>query len=314
LNQALKVVSLFDGISCGRVALERAGYAVSSYIAFEIDKFARAITRHNYPDTEHCGDVLQADFSKYTGYDLLMGGSPCSFWSIAKKGREVDKTGMGWKLFMAYVEAVRIVKPRFFFYENVKSMPANIKAYISEELGVEPILIDSALVSAQQRKRLYWTNIPNVFQPQDKGILLRDIIDSGVTYTDKAHCMVASYQGAVIWNSLERGQRTMIFEPVEQFTLKDKAQTLCAHFYKENVKSLIKRRKHGFLVADEIVQTDSVVGSPVRVGIIGTGGQGSRIYSVHGKTITLMGTGAGAARKQACTKLTCRTGIISSAS
>jgi DNA (cytosine-5)-methyltransferase 3A len=96
LNPALKIVSLFDGISCGRVALERAGYAVSSYIAFEIDKYARSISRYRYPDIEHHGDVLDADFSHYAGYDMVMGGSPCTFWSIAKNNREVDKNGTGW--------------------------------------------------------------------------------------------------------------------------------------------------------------------------------------------------------------------------
>jgi DNA (cytosine-5)-methyltransferase 3A len=338
LHQSLKVVSLFDGISCGRVAIERAGYAVSSYIAFEIDKFVKAVSRYNYPDIEHHGDVLDADFSRYAGYDLVIGGSPCTFWSIAKANREVDKSGMGWKLFMAFVEAVRIIKPRFFLYENVASMPQSIKAYISEELGCEPIMINSALVSAQQRKRLYWTNITGITQPEDRGILLKDIIDSGLSYVDKSHCITARYAGAHIKNSLERGQRTMIFEP---FALKDKTQTLCAQFYKENVNSLIKRNKQGLMVAQELensavgeigaalrtrsdengrfkrlevrgdgklnalttVQTDSVICTPVRVGSIGKGGQGNRIYSVQGKTISLMSNGGGRGAKTGLYKI-----------
>jgi DNA (cytosine-5)-methyltransferase 3A len=196
LNKSLKVLSLFDGISCGRVALERAGYAVSIYEAFEIDKYARAITRYRYPDTIHHGDVMDADFSKFAKHDLVIGGSPCTFWSIAKTGREVDKNGIGWELFMRFVEAVRIIKPRFFLYENVASMPSNIKAYISEEFSCEPVLINSALLSAQQRKRLYWTNIQGVTQPEDKGILLKDILESGVSYINKSHCMTATYSGA----------------------------------------------------------------------------------------------------------------------
>ena len=161
-TKCLKVVSLFDGIACGRVALERAGYAVSEYHAFEIDKFARAVSRHNYPDIVQHGDVLDFDFFGFAdkGISLVMGGSPCVHWSCAKSSnREVDKNGMGWTLFMRFVDAVRQTKARHFLYENVASMPANIKAYISEELGVEPVLINSALVSAQHRKRLYWTNI-----------------------------------------------------------------------------------------------------------------------------------------------------------
>ena len=244
---------MFDGISCGRAALDRAGIGVSEYAAFEIDKYARAINRYNYPDTVHYGDVLDADFTRFKGYDMVMGGSPCTFWSIAKTNREVDKDGMGWQLFMRFVEAVRLIKPRFFLYENVASMPPTIKAYISEEFGCEPVFINSALVSAQQRKRLYWTNIEGITQPEDKGIMLRDIIESGLSYVDKSHCMTANYNGAHIQHSLTRGMRTMIFEPVGlPVAVKDKSQTLCAQFYKENVKSLISRNKHGFIVAEEV--------------------------------------------------------------
>jgi hypothetical protein len=245
----LKVVSLFDGISCGRVALERAGHTVFSYHAFEIDKYAKAVSRYNYPDIVQCGDVLDADFTQYAGTDLVIGGSPCTFWSIAKANREINKNGIGWKLFMRFVEAVRQIKPRFFLLENVASMPGNIKVYISEELGCEPVMINSALVSAQSRKRLYWTNITGVTQPEDKGILLKDILESGIPYQDKSHCLTASYDGAVLWNSLGRGQRSMVAEPI---TVKDKSQTLLAQFYKENANSLIKRNRHGLIVAESV--------------------------------------------------------------
>ena len=178
----IKVVSLFDGISCGRVALDRLGYTVSHYEAFEIDKYPRSISRYNYPDISFHGDVMDADFAQFKGYDLVMGGSPCTFWSIAKANREIDKKGMGWKLFMQFVTAVREICPQYFLYENVASMPKNIKECISEEFGCEPILINSALVAAQQRKRLYWTNIPNIKQPADKRFLLYDILESGLAY------------------------------------------------------------------------------------------------------------------------------------
>ena len=192
-NEGLKVVSLFDGISCGRVALERTGHAVSSYTAFEIGKYARAISRYNYPDIQQHGDVMEANFTKYAGANLVMGGSPCTTFSIAKNSRETDKNegGIGWQLFKRFVEAVRIIQPQYFMYENVASMHKNIRQYISNELGCEPVLINSALVSAQHRKRLYWANIVGdmgITQPEDRGILLKDIIDSGMADYEKFYC------------------------------------------------------------------------------------------------------------------------------
>ena len=322
MNPSIKVVSLFDGISCGMVALDRAGIAVSSYEAYEIDKYARAISRYNYPDIRQHGDVLEADFAPFVGYDLVMGGSPCTFWSIAKTNREVDKTGMGWKLFMGFVNAVRIIKPRFFLYENVASMPPTIKEYISDELGVEPVLINSALVSAQHRKRLYWTNIKGITQPEDRGVLLKDIIDSGLTCRDKSYCIDACYYKGESSKRLDNqsGKRQMVYEPV---ALVDKSQAILATIYKENAFSMVKRGKTGLIIAQEIgaalrtrsdsngrfkrlevrgdgklnaittTATDCVVCSPVRIGSIGTGGQGHRVYSVQGKTVTLMANGGG---------------------
>jgi DNA (cytosine-5)-methyltransferase 3A len=215
LIKPLKILSLFDGISCGRLALNLAGIPIDEYAAFEIDKYAIAISGFNYPDIRQHGDVMAADFSLFKGFDMVIGGSPCAFWSCAKGGgREVDKAGIGWLLFSKFVEAVRIVRPKWFFYENVASMPATIKRYISEEFGAEPIAITSALVSAQQRKRLYWTNIPGVEQPEDKGILLQDILGSGLSATEKSYCLTARYGGAEIRNTLERKQKSMVFEPI----------------------------------------------------------------------------------------------------
>ena len=133
----LRVVSLFDGISCGHVALERAGYDVSYYAAFEIDKYAKAISRYQYPNIKHYGDVMYADFTQFTDIDILIGGSPCQKFSIAQsKSRETEKGGIGWELFMKYVEAVRIIKPAYFLYENVASMHKNMRQYITEEEAV----------------------------------------------------------------------------------------------------------------------------------------------------------------------------------
>ena len=208
----MKVLSLFDGISCGMVALQRAGIPVERYVAYEIDKYAVQVSEKNYPSIEHCGDVFDGDFTQYKGFGLLLGGSPCTFWSIAKVrwGREVTPDGMGGKLFMEYVRALRESGCRYFLYENNYSIHKDIKDFISKQLGVQPITINSALVSAQVRKRCYWTNIPNISQPEDKGILFKDIIEDGLVWKDKAYCVLCSYNGAVIWNTLKRCQRSMV--------------------------------------------------------------------------------------------------------
>lgn len=174
----MKVLSVFDGISCGRIALERAGIPVECYSAFEIDKFAVQTSTKNYPKIQHFGNVFEGDFKAFRGYDLLLGGSPCTYWSIANRGRETTADGEGFRLFMQYVRALKDVKPKYFLYENNHSIHKNIKDEISKHLGVQPIMINSALVSAQQRKRCYWTNIPSITQPEDKHILISDILET----------------------------------------------------------------------------------------------------------------------------------------
>lgn len=189
----MKVLSLYDGISCGRVALDRAGIPVERYVAYEIEPSAIFISTKNYPDIEQCGDVTNADFTKYRDFDLLIGGSPCTNWSCAKnhtakvKKEKFINEGIGWELFMEYKRALDEAKPRYFLYENNYRISQNIVDAITDALGVEPIMIDSALVSAQRRKRLYWTNIPDVTQPTDRGIFLKDIYipDESLTRTDE---------------------------------------------------------------------------------------------------------------------------------
>lgn len=211
----MRILSLFDGISCGRVALDRAGIAVEDYAAFEIDRFAVQTSAKNYPDIRHFGNVFEGDFTQFKGCDLLLGGSPCTYWSIAKRNRETTCDGEGFKLFMQYVRALNEARPKYFLYENNYSIHQNIKDEISNKLGVKPIMINSALVSAQQRKRCYWTNIPGITQPADKGILLNDIIDpEAVGWNKKSYCMTANYAGATLRNTLERHQRTMVAVPV----------------------------------------------------------------------------------------------------
>ena len=176
----MKILSLFDGISCGRVALERAGIPVEAYYASEIDKNAMAISSKNYPDIVQIGDVRNIPTNSDWGFDLLIGGSPCQDLSIIKsktrKGLDGEKSNLFWE----YVRILNEVKPKYFILENNFSMRDEARDIISEALGVQPIMIDSALVSCQDRKRYYWTNILNVAQPEDKGIVLGDILENGV--------------------------------------------------------------------------------------------------------------------------------------
>lgn len=176
----MKVLSLFDGISCGMVALERAGIPVERYVAYEIDQNAIKISQKNYPQIEHCGDVTTAEFAQYQGFDLLLGGSPCQSLSIVQSKTRKHLDGKS-KLFFEFVRAFKEVKPKFFLFENVASMNEESKQVISELLGCEPIFIDSADFSAQTRERLYWTNIPvDVLCDIKRKVVLGDILQTDV--------------------------------------------------------------------------------------------------------------------------------------
>lgn len=175
----MKVLSLFDGISCGRVALERAGIPVERYVAYEIDKYAIQISKKNYPHIEHCGDVTTADFTQYQGFDLLIGGSPCQSLSIVQSKTRQHLDGKS-KLFFEFVRAMEEVKPKYFLFENVASMNKESKQVISELLGCEPIFIDSGDFSAQERPRYYWTNIPVNMDYKKSTAVLADVIEDKV--------------------------------------------------------------------------------------------------------------------------------------
>lgn len=182
----MKVLSLFDGISCGRLALERANLPVEKYDAFEIDRYAIAVSQNNYPDIVQHGDVFNGNFKQFKGYDLLLGGSPCTYWSVAKKERETTADGEGFRLFMEYVRALEASECRYFLYENNFSIHQNIKDEISEKLGVQPIMINSALLSAQNRKRCYWTNIPMFHNRKIREFCLRIFLKAALLGRIKA--------------------------------------------------------------------------------------------------------------------------------
>jgi DNA (cytosine-5)-methyltransferase 3A len=175
----LKVLSLFDGISCGMVALERAGIPVERYVAYEIEPNAIKISKKNYPQIEHCGDVTTADFTQYDGFDLLIGGSPCQSLSIVQSQTRQHLDGKS-KLFFEFVRAKKQMQPKYFLFENVASMNEESKQAISKCLGCEPIFIDSADFSAQERPRYYWTNIPVLLNQTKSNAALADILETDV--------------------------------------------------------------------------------------------------------------------------------------
>ena len=239
----MKVLSLFDGMACGMIAMQLAGMEVESYDAYEIDKYAIKTAQHNFPMIKEHGDVFGADFTQYDGVDFLIGGSPCTYWSIAQtKNRETVASGMGWELFSQYVRALHEAKPKYFIYENNKSMSKAIRASIDEAFGFEAVLINSALVSAQNRQRLYWVGKRNpdgtysqvpVEQPVDKGILLRDVLDSGVAWNEKAYNLTTRCCGAIPEDTLKRHRHTMVAEPIEPRRVAQRGR------YPENLKSRI---------------------------------------------------------------------------
>lgn len=187
--EGLNVLSLFDGMSCGQLALQRAGIKVNQYYAAEIDKYAIQVTQKNFPNTIQLGDVTKVKGSDLPKIDLIIGGSPCQGFSFAGKGLNFEDERS--KLFFEFVRLINECKPKYFFLENVK-MKKEHELVISQYMKVAPIEINSALVSAQNRVRLYWTNInekpyglfgdmmADIPQPKDKGILLKDILESDV--------------------------------------------------------------------------------------------------------------------------------------
>lgn len=220
----MNVLSLFDGISCGQVALERANVQVEQYFASEIKEDGIKVTMENYPKTIQLGDITKINGSDLPTIDLLIGGSPCQNLSIAmakqhRKGLEGDKSS----LFYEYYRLLEEVKPKYFFLENVGGMSNKDKAIITELLGVQPIRINSERVSAQLRNRLYWTNIPNLNQPEDKGIKLNDILVDGWSNREKARCLLES-DSRPLTNPLKMfhryystGFNTLIFKSKEHY-------------------------------------------------------------------------------------------------
>ncbi len=250
----MRVLSLFDGIATARYALEKAGIDVDVCYASEIDKYAIKVALKNYPDIIEVGDVRSLSGKGFENIDLIIGGSPCQDLSIAKRKRKGLK-GSRSALFWEYVRLLKEVKPKYFILENVASMPKQDKEIITSTLwGIKPVMIDAALVSAQQRKRLFWVGKKDgdmyrqvyIPQPEDRKIRLKDVLlDNAWTDRDKSLVITATYSRACPQDYFLHSNRQLVFT------------------------------------------------KPVRVGTIGKGGQGERIYSIDGKSVTLSANGGG---------------------
>ena len=239
---------------------------------------------------------------------LLIGGSPCTHWSVAQKNnRETTPEGLGWELFKNYLIAKEKFQPDFFLYENNKSASQAIKDQIAHELGVGDetdvrfTYINSALVSAQNRQRFYVTNFGDIEQPVDRGILLKDIVETGedLTSSEKSYCMTASYNGACGWNTIERKQRSMVAEPIRILEYgTDKARPINAH-YSNNCGGF----EHRMFSENPNKQQVDMISEPVRVGCMpspdGTikNSQAKRVYDVDGKSVNLVANGGGEGAK-----------------
>ena len=207
----MNVLSLFDGMSCGQIALDQLGIKVDKYYAAEIDKYAIEIAKKNYPNTIHLGDVTKIKGTDLPKIDLLIGGSPCQGFSFA--GKQLNFNDPRSALFFEFVRLLKECNPKYFLLENVR-MKKEYQDVITEHLCVEPIMINSALVSAQNRVRLYWTNIPNITQPEDKGILLKDILeyDAPNEYEEPYVKLNGKEEGCVGYVGKQPKQATRIYD------------------------------------------------------------------------------------------------------
>jgi site-specific DNA-cytosine methylase len=204
----MNVLSLFDGMSCGQIALNKCGIKYDNYFASEIDKNTINITMKNFPNTIQLGDVTKINVENLPKIDLLIAGSPCQGFSFA--GKQLNFEDPRSKLFFEFVKLKNELKPTYFLLENVV-MKKEYQDVITEHLGVEPIFINSELVSAQNRKRLYWTNIPNITLPEDRGIKLQDILEDGITDKEKAYCL--TLHTGTVRDYFKKSQTNIVYLP-----------------------------------------------------------------------------------------------------
>ncbi|MCQ2479003.1 MAG: DNA (cytosine-5-)-methyltransferase [Clostridia bacterium] len=308
----LNILSLFDGMACGAIAFTGLSMPIGNYIAYEIDEYAIKAATHNFPFIEERGDVFDADFTQYKGFDWLIGGSPCTYWSIAQKNnRETEASGIGWELFQQYVRALGEAEPKYFLYENNKSMSNAIRQSITDTFGFEPVCINSSLVSAQSRNRLYWVGIrqsdgtykkADVRQPADRHILLKDILQKdilqngydliaepvGQTKEEKSYALTAYYStGQNAPHTIEKHLGSMVAESIN--TTKDgKAQTIKAQCAKTSVRNICCYTS---------TYRASGVAEPIRIPPYGNSTKSRPIEALYAKHA---GTGEGSLEKRLC--------------
>jgi len=280
------------------LAFRAAGIPVEEYHAYEIDKFAIKSATHNFPDIQEHGDVFKADFTQYKNIDFLIGGSPCTYWSIAQKNnRETEASGIGWELFCQYVRALKEAQPKYFVYENNKSMSEAIRQSINATFGFEAVLINSALVSAQSRQRLYWVgkrnedgtySKVNVEQPDDRGIVLRDIIEDNINLENVGEC--ETIQKALPKLVDKFGYIPEKFNAYNLAEIKEKSPTL-------STGSMVTSSCATTVFEKLTIPTDS--NATIRVGTMPQlngvlkDNQATRIYSINGKSVTQSAQGGG---------------------
>ena len=286
MTKPINVFSMFDGMSCGQLALKKAGIPVGTYHASEIDKWAIQITKKNFPFTFDMGDITKLEdwrlefIRDEIGIDLVIGGSPCQGFSFA--GNQLNFDDPRSKLFFDFVRVLKILKPKYFLLENVR-MKKESQDIISEYLGVEPIAINSNLVSAQNRYRLYWTNIPFDI-PEDKGIILADILEDGVTDREKSHCLDANYfKGGNLKSYFEKHRRQLVFN--------NKGGAIRGRYNKDGkIQQQLELRPDEKTNTLTTVQKDNVVVSGcIQVGEADIKGHDilKRVYSPKGKSPTI---------------------------
>jgi len=273
----MNVLSLFDGMSGGQLALQKAGLKVDKYYSCEIDEYAQSVTRYNFPNTIFLGDVTKVDFSKLKDIDLVIGGSPCQDLSFAKgngKGLEGSRSS----LFYKFVEAIEVCKPEYFLLENVK-MKQEWKDIISDLLGVQPQFINSADFSAQQRQRLYWSNIP-VYAWTPCNDKLQDILENGEAVKNKSQTILTTIYKENVKSMLKRNKMGLM-----SFVDREKSHCLDANYFKGgNLKSYFEKHRRQ-LVFNRCIQVGEadIKGRDIL----------KRVYSPEGKSPTLTTCGGG---------------------
>jgi len=289
-STGLNVLSLFDGMSCGQIALQRVGIKVENYFASEIDKYAIKVTQHNYPDTIQLGSVVDVKGNDLPKIDLLIGGSPCQGFSFA--GKQLNFEDPRSKLFFEFVRLIKECKPTYFLLENVK-MKKEYQDVITEHLGVEPIEINSNLLSAQNRKRIYWTNIPGVSLPNDKGILLKDIVhenaDNHLSEKEIDYMLRSSGE----WSPSSNNR----FETYLNYPER-KSHCLTANLNKGVPYNCFFEILSEYIVPfDKTLQILDKEVQRGKVGYFRKDSQANRVYYIHDKAITLTGEAGGGAAK-----------------